>query len=471
MAETANRSDLLAPFLEQEFRDTNFFNGRLLTAQDLVNLQEASRRRDQQLGLALGPGVAQGFEVRLLSDGSDGNPPLLAVAKGLAFNRRGQAVALTRNVEVRLAKAQTPAADTGQSGFQACPTPGQNGQPLSGQGAYIFAARPVSGFTGQAPRRGFGQAAKVEGCDRDLVLEGAVFRLVPFDVNTLDRLPAATRAALAQLLQQANGGGLAGLRGQSKLRNWLAHACFGTEELAGWGRDPFAFRADDFFGAAVRSPLTTYGVVDALLAQGLLDDCDVPLALVCWTATGVKWADMWSVRRRPAARPISTAWPLPLSERRRAEAEAMFQQFQEQLGFLLTKLTAAQSSAAHATELFKYLPPVGFLPVAQGALRGFDPAAFIDLPHRDAEYIDAASIPALFEQGQHFAPVDTASDELIWMYQPWQNDKAVDDGEDARSYVILAAGHMPHWALARFDVARWDYSQYADSGAVIAAGS
>jgi hypothetical protein len=261
------------------------------------------------------------------------------------------------------------------------------------------------------------------------------------------------------------------MQAQSKLRSWLAHVCFGTEELAAWAKDPFAFVADDFFGAAIRSPLNAYGVVDALLTQDLLDECDVPLALVLWTGTGVKWADMWSVRRRPSRLPIAGSWPLPLGERRRVEAEAVFQQFQEQLIYLLTKLTPSQSLGAHATDLFKYLPPVGFLPVAQGAVRGFDPAAFIDLPHRDAEYIDAGSLPALFEQGQQFAPVDVTSDELIWIYQPWQNDKAVDDGENVRPYVVLATGHMPHWALARLDVARWDYSQYADSGEVISTAS
>ena len=473
MAETATRTELLEPFLaENGLKDTNFFNGRLLTATDLVNAQAASRGRDQQLGMGIGAGVVQGLEVRLLNNGSDGKPPVLAVSKGLAFDRLGQAVALPQNVEVRLAKEKPVISqNNGQNTFQACVIAGQNGEPLPGKGAYVFTARQATGFTGQAPRRGFGQAAKVEGCDRDLLREGVQFRLVALDVNTLSKLPSATRTGLAQLLQGADSTGLAGLQAQSKLRNWLAHACFGTEELAAWARDPFAFTADDFFGAAVRSPLDAYGIVDALTAQSLLDVCDVPLALILWTPTGVKWADMWSVRRRPSTRPISAGWPLPVGERRRVEAEAVFQQFQEQLIYLLARLTPGQSIAAHATDLFRFLPPVGFLPVAQGAIRGFDPVAFVDLPHRDAEYIDAGTVPALFEQGQHFAPVDVTSDELIWMYQPWQNDKALDDGEAVRPYVVLATGHMPHWATARLDVARWDYSQYVDSGEIISPAS
>lgn len=469
MAETALRKELLDPFLEQGIQDTNFFNGRLLTAGDLATVQQASRSRDRQLGLAVGVGVVQGLEVHLLKDGGDGKPPVLSVARGLAFNRLGQAVALAQNVEVQLAKKEPENGNNGKSAFALCQPP-QNGQPVPGKGAYVFVARPAADYVGQAPRRGFGQAAKVEGCDRDLVREGVQFRLVSMDVATLDKLAPATRADLAQLLKDVETSGLPGLQAQSKLRNWLAHVCFGTEELAALVRDPFARIADAFFAAAVRSPFHDYGALDALRRQGLLDDCDVPLALVCWTAGGVKWVDTWSVRRRSICGPISTAWPLPLSERRQVEAEAMFQQFQEQIGFLLEKLNPAQSIAAHATSLFKYLPAVGFLPVAQGPYRGFDPANFVDLPHRDTEYIDGASLHALCDRAHLYAPVDVNSDELIWMYQSWQNAKAIDDGENPRPYVVLTTGHMPHWAVARLDVARWDYSQYADSGGLISAG-
>ena len=336
MAETAIRKELLESFLEQGIQDTNFFNGRLLTAGDLVTLQEASRSRDRQLGLGIGAGVVQGLEVRLLSNGSDGNPPVLAVSKGLAFNRIGQAVALGQDAEVRLAKDQPAESSSGKPAFDVC-LPIQNGQPLPGKGAYVFAARPASGYQGQAPRRGLGQAAKVEGCDRDLLQEGAQFRLVPLDVTSLDKLAKATRDTLAQLLKDADKSGAAGLQAQHKLRNWLAHVCFGTEELAAWRRDPFARTADEFSGAAVHSPYATYGAVDELRGQALLDDCDVPLAVVCWTQTGIKWVDMWAVRRRIVRLPVGDPWSLLLDERRTAESEAMLLQFQRQLEEMLAE--------------------------------------------------------------------------------------------------------------------------------------
>jgi hypothetical protein len=401
MAETALQIELLQPFLEQGIKDTNFFNGRLLTAGDLATVQEASRSRDRQLGLGVGAGVVQGLEVRLGKDGSDGKPPALAVAKGLAFNQLGQAVALAQNVEVQLAKKEPENGSNGLATFALCQPP-QNGQPLPGQGAYVFAARPAAGYLGQAPRRGFGQAAKVEGCDRDLLQEGVQFRLVAMDVTTLDKLAPATRAGLAQLLQDADKNGVAGLQAQNKLRNWLAHVCFGTEELAAWSEDPFARAADQFFGAAVRSPLAAYGAIDALRSKTLLGDCDVPLALVCWTQTGVKWVDMWAARRRAVRLAVGDPWSLLVDDRRLAEAEAMLVQFQRQLEEML-----AESGLKSVTAMsrLRYLPAAGYLPVDIGQ---FDWATFFQGLAVTSEEIDLAFARLLIHRSLYLDPIDLA---------------------------------------------------------------
>src|SRR5262245_41630604 len=44
-------------------KSPNYVNGRLLTAIDLSTDDDAARRRDRWLGLAVGPGVAEGLEV------------------------------------------------------------------------------------------------------------------------------------------------------------------------------------------------------------------------------------------------------------------------------------------------------------------------------------------------------------------------------------------------------------------------
>ena len=102
-------------------------------------------------------------------------------------------------------------------------------------------------------------------------------------------------------------------------------------------RDPFARDFDVFFGSAVRSPYGAYGALDELRRQTLLDDCDVPLALLCWTQSGIKCVDMWAVRRRSARQPVGDPWSLLVDERRFAEAEAMLLQFQRQIEEMLTE--------------------------------------------------------------------------------------------------------------------------------------
>src|SRR5271169_3819901 len=114
----------------------------------------------------------------------------------------------------------------------------------------------------------------------------------------------------------------------SKLRNWVAHICFGTDEVAGFVADPFT-RTNN------QSPYVTYGAADALVASGGLTSCAVPLALLYWTSAGLQFLDRWSVRRRLVPPTLTTTWPLPFSHRRRAEAEAIFLQFQEQVQALL----------------------------------------------------------------------------------------------------------------------------------------
>lgn len=467
MAETIVRKELREAFLDQGIQDINFFNGRLLTAKDLVTLQDASRRRDHQLGQAVGEGIVSGLEVRLVADGSDGKAPVVAVAKGLAVNRLGQVLSLAQDVEVKLAK-EKPERPTSGSLFEYCLPPQQNGKPIPGKGAYLLVARPIIEYKGLAPRRGFGQDAKVEGCDRDLLQEGTQFRLVSMDVNTLAKLSAATRQDLAQLLQSADGSGTTGGRARSKLRNWLAHVCFGTEELAAWPRDPLARVAGDFFTAAVHSPLATYGAADALRGQGLIDDCDVPLALILWTATGVKWVDVWAVRRRLHRAPNARRFPLLASDRRTAEMEAMMQQFQEQIQEMQIDLSLSLGSVG-ASDRFKYLPPAGLLPLASGgAARGFNYDTFFgSMTTRQPIFIEGAQLRSLLCEALEYPPIDTASEVVVWLYIVRENAQASLSASQPLSsappqgIMVFASGHMPYRGEASYDVHRWDFGNFS----------
>ena len=78
-------TQLLEPILTNGIRQTNFFNGRLLTATDLRDQQAANRRQHEQLGRALGAGIVSGLDV--VADNGLPNAPTVRVGKGLAVNR------------------------------------------------------------------------------------------------------------------------------------------------------------------------------------------------------------------------------------------------------------------------------------------------------------------------------------------------------------------------------------------------
>src|SRR3970282_1797040 len=92
--------------LDGGIRAVNFFNGRLLTGEDLAREQTARREADRRLGLALGDGVARGLEVAEAKDQSYGTAA--TVAAGLAINRRGQTLHLPCAVDVLLSDRNAP---------------------------------------------------------------------------------------------------------------------------------------------------------------------------------------------------------------------------------------------------------------------------------------------------------------------------------------------------------------------------
>src|SRR5215471_15808465 len=110
--------DLLEPVLNGGIRNTNFFNGRLLAAEDLTDFQTANAQQHQQLARALGEGIAYGLEVSLAASSTPAQA-LLHVSRGLALNRKGQAVALPSDVDLALVpQADAQSAEAGL--FAAC---------------------------------------------------------------------------------------------------------------------------------------------------------------------------------------------------------------------------------------------------------------------------------------------------------------------------------------------------------------
>src|SRR4051794_4412420 len=79
--------------LDPDLRHINFFNGRLLSGEDLNAERDANRAQARHLGQATGSGVAWGFEVSLAKDVS--SPDVAVEIKaGLAVNHCGRVLRL-----------------------------------------------------------------------------------------------------------------------------------------------------------------------------------------------------------------------------------------------------------------------------------------------------------------------------------------------------------------------------------------
>jgi hypothetical protein len=433
---------LQQPLKDGGIRSVNFFNGRLLSGRDLSREQAARREADARLGLAIGDGVAFGLEA--VRDIGLDKPaaPVLRIRAGLAVNRRGQTLYLPGDTSVALTRAFD--ADAAGCVFANC-TPLQGGTYVAGAGVYLLTIAPAQLNEGRAPTNGLDPLNVA--CNTDAIVEAVQFRLV--GVNPI-RL-AALDPALPQF------------------RNRLAYLCFGVEARTKSGIDPW--RADP----------PRYGLIDDLRDVGL-DDRDVPLALVFWTASGLQFVDMWAARRiilepdalsgyafqRDPLDPDDLASFAFVARRRRlVEAHAMCAQFQQHVADVLA--ATATPATVVATEHFRYLPPFGIVPLQSVPLRGFsDPTFFSGVVRRPVPgsgqhmpFVDARLLSALQEQALACAPTDLTQQEFLWIYRPWQNVKAALDGQPVQPMAVFASGQLPNLAVARFDMARFDFSNFA----------
>lgn len=424
-------AQLQQPLTEGGIRNVNFFNGRLLTGKDMSREQAARREADARLGRALGDGVAFGLDAARdpLHDRADA--PVLRVKAGLAVNRAGQTLCLAADVSVALTRRFDAAGSAACECVFADCSPIAGGTYVAGAGVYLLTIAPASTNEGRAPTNGL-DPTNVR-CNTDATVDGVQFRLLAINpLRFADLDPASPR-----------------------FRNLLAYRCFGIEARDAAMIDPW------------REDPASYGLVDELREVGL-GDCDVPLALVYWTAGGLRFVDTWSVRRRLLGPDALRDHAFVARARRLVEAEAMCAQFQQQLGDLLA--ANATPALLSARTHFRYLPPFGLLPLQSGVLRGFGDAAFFDgVPRRSKSgsgqstpFIDARELGAMREQALAFAPTDLDAGEFLWVHRPWQPQRALAEGGAAQPLLAFACGLMPEFAIARFDMARYDYSNHVN---------
>jgi hypothetical protein len=313
-------------------KHANFFNGRLFTAEDMTQEARAEHQHLELVGQAVGAGVVSGLWVTSARS-------TVTVTAGLALNREGTALRLgvTTSFDISPAAARPTPPDVV---FTDCH---QVGAPVSATaaGPYLLVIAPAWRFEGAVPMKSFGgSATATAGCGRKWRVEGVGFRLL-----RLTPPPAVSS--------------------DPRRRNRLAHWLLGTDRL----------RDSDGVDAPEEPFLDTLPGVEP---------SDVPLALLYWSGTAIEFVDCWAARRRVAHPPATLPWtgggaaavaspPLPLSpfgsyvsDWRLAEAQARFLQFQHHIDDLASAVPPITGSAR---QHFRFLPPVGFVPIT-GASTG-----------------------------------------------------------------------------------------------------
>jgi hypothetical protein len=425
-------TDLLTPILDGAIRSIKFFNGRMLTGEDLTTEQAANRDARERLGLAAGDGVAFGLEVSM-SVSSSASSPSVTVQPGLAINRCGKPLSLTSAVDISLvqpaptATTTTPAPAPGS--FSTCQPP-QATAYISAGAVYLLTLAPVQTNEGKTQISGLGSGAT--DCNTKYLVDAVELRLLQLSFSAAELGDAA------------------------HLRNLVASKVFGYPNARAFATDPF--------GAT--QPTTTFLEANTTPA---LTTSDVPLATLYWTAaSGLVWVDMWSVRRAVAGPCGEWPWDARQNPRRLATALAMLLQFQGQVADLYGAPAPAPAPSTNAKNLFNFLPPAGVLPI--NGPQGFVTSTFFaGLTIRDPIFIEGAKVEPLLRASLCYPPIDCSSGEMIFLYHVRENRYAIDTPTAGVTppveYVVFATGQMPYFGDARFDIARFDYSSYADGGA------
>ena len=371
----------------QSIRSVNFFNGRMLTAEDMNREKAANREGHKQLGRASGAGVAYGLEV-LAIDTQAASQPAIVIRPGLAVNRRGKVLELFETVTLALKKPPEARPVGGPVSFDDCAPP-QDGVYIVGEGVYLLTLGPAELDEGRAPSN---RLASDPACAIRYKVEAVQFRLRPLT----DFLQAEVGDHLTALRAVADPNELPAARLQQRhlLRNRVAYRCFGAADSR-----LLALRTTPLSG-----PPVAYGLLDDLHPQ--LTACEVPLAVIFWTALGIEFVDRWAVRRRLTGR---NAIAGGLTDRLAAEAEAMVLQFQDALADL-------SSVDVAAAEVFRFLPPAGYLPMEAGHPERWRTFLGPLAPARPTP-VDAGLMDGLVQRALTTEGVGVSSDAAMAVYQ------------------------------------------------------
>lgn len=354
-------------------QETHYFDGRLLTADAFKADQDAVQTRLNWLGSAAGAGVIHGLVVSKVQTGGT----KVAITQGLGVNFAGRILRLPGDLSLDLGMKAMPAVSTaGQSlqkaktfASQSSPAPqstGSNGTGSAGgipEGVYLLTMLPApTFFNGLAPMRSSVNGVSTgitnaPGCGSEWEVEGVQFKIIRLDTSDL--------SGLFKNVKDISVGTNGNLR-----QNLLAHWCYGTLIVRDFGIHPFDF-TDLYDPLDPNAPAIPDLSVD-----------DLPLAAFHWDGSQITFVDQWTARRRvihPSALlgtnsfQLHGTWKSLLDDRRVADNQARFRQFQDQLDGIVaagnTPGSGTGLTQVKVTDYFTFLPPVGFLPVTQQSLK------------------------------------------------------------------------------------------------------
>lgn len=411
-------SNLFTPVLNDRTRAPHFFNGRLLTGEAMTDEQRAQRVANELLGQAVGDGIAYGMEVVATPLLNTIDAPVVTVKSGVAINRRGEILLLASDTQVQLVRPEEEIPEPDKI-FRAC-TPVSTGTYIADAGVYLLTVSSVRAGNGLTQVSGLGDTPA--GCNVKYIVDAVEVRLLELPVDD---------ATLGDV---------------DRLRNLVAYQCFGVDDLLDYATDPFGTTSE---------PHTLLDDVTAFT------DCDVPLAILYWTASGgIQWIDLWAVRRRITT--AKNASPSLLDDTRLAVAEAMREQFRMHLQ------TIPGSSSYEAMTNFRWLPPADFVPLSSSSgATGFAVDAFFDgktwnrhVNWTSPIYMEGGMVEALLRESARYPPVDLQDKEMIWLYSVRQNVRALHLGTTIQPYVIFANANLPFYGEPRLNRAHWNYSNF-----------
>lgn len=413
-----NLLKLQQPITNGSLRVTNFFNGRLVTADDMTREQIARREAVNRIGWAVGDGIVEGLLVK--EEQNDKNDPIVNISAGTAVNKCGQVLYLPQDASVNLLQ-RLGTIEQQSNVFTSC-QPLAVGTYMAGFGLYLLVLSPIVTKEGSAPTGGLKNAFAV--CNSDVVLEAVQFRLLPIDIFLANEV----------------------LPNRNMLRNYIAHKCFGTDEIQGIFQNPLGYKQK------------LYGLIDAMREKNLSKN-DVPLAVINWTSNGLEFVEMWAVRRR-LAKSNGEDWTQLIDDRRLSETEAMIKQFADHIESSEPEINDYRE--AKAIDFFQYLPPVGMLPLATSISKnGFNLENFFgDKRLEEIAMLEGEKLQPLLREALSHEPIDLNSDEKIQVYLITENFLAAQAKQIKQITVVFAKRSLPYFGTARFDFAGWDLSRF-----------